>query len=347
MDFHSQCLIVGMQNGLITLQRRAQRVSDESEGPSQPQPQSQSQKRAQDDEQPDEDAVRKRNPRKLRAPKKLQGTIVDRVDDALFRAMTRQASSAQLDAIFAELTGASAKQPAKDTKADADADADEAVQAAAANQDRLDELVLRGTQHSRRSRWDVLLARFEQRKCFELVFGKHFDWLNRRRPELIFCIVRELLRRNVLRNCLRFRSRPSPSSDSPQTRLLTPTRSSATAERTAERDETLLRNVLSFLAAHANEVRYERVLLALCNQLAALPNLPLLLARGGKRTRGLFRNVRNTLLQQLDFVKQAHAVCGMIDTLLCDAASRAHPVNGPQQSLATPVAPLSSHPTRV
>ena len=113
----------------------------------------------------------------------------------------RNTTSAQLDAIFAELTGAqdgAAARGAKRTRGDRDA---EAARALAANEDRLDELVLRvrggGAQPLRRSRWDVLLARFEQRKCFELVFGAHFDWLNRHRPELVFCIVRELLRRSA------------------------------------------------------------------------------------------------------------------------------------------------------
>ena len=183
--------------------------------------------------------------------------------------------------------------------------------------------------------YDRMLKRFEHSRCLRSVFLFHYRQLRDEHSDLLFEILQELIRRDVLRNALLAVTVPPVSSLSLGESALDESATGAEARRgsryytaretqTAREANRLLLNVLSFAGASLGDARHQPTLVVLLDTLLELAlSGPLCDLLGSSRSRALvnsFKHLRARLGHQLHVTCQIAELSGVIESIVEQAS---------------------------
>lgn len=260
------------------------------------------------------------------------GDLVGRVNRAFYTKPTR--TDPHLEELFA-MHAATAVDTTQPISAPKTPDAQPEQLSARAEQ-LVDVVVL----HRRKRRlkfYDRMLKKFEHSRCLRSVFLFHYRQLRDEHSDLLFEILQELIRRDVLRTALLAVTVPPASSLSLGEGALNGAEAEASGAggtgtggsryytaretQTAREANRLLLNVLSFAGAHLGDARHQPTLVVLLDTLLdlALGGGPLGELLGSSRSRALvnsFKHLRARLGHQLNVTCQMSELCGLIESIV-------------------------------
>ena len=185
--------------------------------------------------------------------------------------------------------------------------------------------------HRRKRRlkfYDRMLKRFEHSRCLRSVFLFHYRQLRDEHSDLLFEILQELIRRDVLPNALLAVTVPPVSSLSLGESALDGSAEArgrsryytARETQTAREANRLLLNVLSFAGASLGDARHQPTLVVLLDTLLELAlSGPLCDLLASSRSRALvnsFKHLRARLGHQLHVTCQIAELCGVIESIV-------------------------------